>query len=167
MSFLVLLAVFLLGSFAFVVVRGAPYVPTLKGDIQRALDVAQLRPGQTLVDLGSGDGRLLAAAAERGIRAVGYELNPILVLISRWRCRKYGDLVTVRLVDFWHSKLPEEAQAVFVFLAEPFMDRLSRHLHNEAKRLNHSLLLVSYGFEIQDLEPIQRQKALICYRIEP
>lgn len=65
--------------FGFVILFGAPYLPTLKPQIKIALDMLDLQPGQTLIEIGSGDGRVLKAAAERGWNAVGYELNPVLV----------------------------------------------------------------------------------------
>jgi hypothetical protein len=74
--------------FGFVVFFGAPYLPTLKPQIETALDLLDLKPGQTLIEVGSGDGRVLLAAAHRGLHAVGYELNPILVLFSLWHTRK-------------------------------------------------------------------------------
>ncbi len=46
--------------------------------IEEALNLAELRSGERLVDLGSGDGRVLLSAARRGARAVGYELDPDL-----------------------------------------------------------------------------------------
>ena len=69
---------------------GAPYFPSLKKPIQAGLDMLDLKPGQVLYDLGCGDGRILKVAAGRGIKCVGYELNPFMFLYS-WattrRCR--------------------------------------------------------------------------------
>merc|ERR1719512_135928 len=48
----------------------------------------QALAGLRLVDFGSGDGRLVAGAASHGMQAVGYELNPYLILLSRLRFRK-------------------------------------------------------------------------------
>jgi ribosomal protein L11 methylase PrmA len=65
--------------FGFVVAFGAPYLPTLRPQITMALDMLDLKKGQTLLELGSGDGRVMMAAAERGWNVIGYELNPLLV----------------------------------------------------------------------------------------
>ena len=82
--------------FGFVVFRGAPYVPSKRRDIKRAFEeLYPLDDSDTLVDIGSGDGVVLRMAAKRGAHAVGYELNPILVLVSRWLSRKYTT-VTIR-----------------------------------------------------------------------
>jgi precorrin-6B methylase 2 len=70
-------------AFQFVVLfLGAPYVPTLHKQREIALDLLKLKPGQTLIDLGCGDGAMLIEAAKRGIKVVGYEINPLLVFIA-------------------------------------------------------------------------------------
>src|SRR5690348_1091609 len=90
---LIIVTVFL--AFCFVILFGAPFLPTLKQHIPRALDLIDLKPGQTLLELGSGDGRVLLAAAERGLHAIGFEINPLLVIYSRWRTRHQRDNVEI------------------------------------------------------------------------
>src|SRR5690606_26664597 len=75
----------------FVVFFGPPYLPTRKKSINSALDMLELKPGQTMLDLGAGDGRVLAAAARRGVNAVGIELSPVwagVAWLRTWRYRK-------------------------------------------------------------------------------
>jgi hypothetical protein len=150
-----------------VVFEGAPYVPTKRKDIEEALKLAKLKPGELIIDLGSGDGRLLSAAAEKGYRAIGFELSPILVLISRMTLYKHRDLVKVRNRNFWYTKLPKDTQVVFVFLAGPFMKRLSRHMQREANRLGRPITLISYGFELPGHKPASQKGALKRYVISP
>src|SRR5215813_12979466 len=90
--------------FAFVVFFGAPFLPTLQPQITAALDLLDLKPGQTMLELGCGDGRVLIAAAERGIVAVGYELNPLLAAVAWLRTRRYGKQVKVLCGDYWRLK---------------------------------------------------------------
>lgn len=52
------------------------WIPTHRALVDRMLDMAQLRPDDYLVDLGSGDGRTVITAAGRGVRALGIEYNP-------------------------------------------------------------------------------------------
>lgn len=153
--------------FCLTVFFGAPYVPTLKADVEKSIELTGLHPGDTLVDLGSGDGRLLLAAAEKGLQAVGYEVNPLLVLISWWRCRAYRANVAIHMKDFRRAPLPDTTKAVFVFTAAPFIKQLNKHLRKEATRLGRPLILVSYGFAMPGLKPIQQDRAIMCYRIEP
>jgi hypothetical protein len=57
-----------------------PYVPTPQVVVDRMLELAQIKPGDTVIDLGSGDGRIMITAAQKyGARGFGVELNPHLV----------------------------------------------------------------------------------------
>jgi hypothetical protein len=56
--------------------RDTPYVPTPQDVVERMLDMANVKPGEYLIDLGSGDGRIVVTAAQRGVRAYGVDLNP-------------------------------------------------------------------------------------------
>ena len=69
--------------FAFVLLYGAPYLPTRKAQANRALDLLKLKEGDIFVDLGSGDGAVLIEAAKRGLVCYGYELNPLVWLVSK------------------------------------------------------------------------------------
>ena len=92
-------------SFLLIVFRGAPFVPTHERDLDKLFALHKFRAQDVLVDLGSGDGRVLTAAAKRGIRSVGYELNPFLYWYSKLKLRGVPQ-VEVRLEYFWVSKLP-------------------------------------------------------------
>ena len=167
MIWLWILAGLVLATFGLVVFRGAPYVPTLRRDIKKAIDLAGVKKGECIVDLGSGDGRLLIAAAEQGIESVGYELNPLLVLISKFRTRKYKDMVNIKTADFWRVKLPADTGAVFIFLAEPYMYKLNKYLQAEAIRLDKPVTLISYAFELPGHKPVKRDGGLIKYIVKP
>src|SRR5581483_7245070 len=89
------------------IVHGAVYFPTSPKRVGMMLALAEVRAGETVVDLGSGDGRILIACAERGAVAVGYEVNPWLVWRSRRAIRRagVGKLATVRWESFWRADL--------------------------------------------------------------
>lgn len=68
-----------------------PYVPTPQVVVDRMLELAQIRPGDTVIDLGSGDGRIMITAAQKyGARGFGVELNPRLVESSNDAARTAG-----------------------------------------------------------------------------
>ncbi len=92
--------------FGFVVAFGAPYLPTLEPRTKDALDLLGLKSGQTLLELGCGDGRVLLAAARRGIKGVGYELNPLLVICAKIVTWRYRKLVTIRWANYWRISIP-------------------------------------------------------------
>ena len=68
----------------------APYVPTVEEDVELMLDVAGVGPGDYVIDLGSGDGRIVIAAAARGAFAHGVEIEPELVELARRNARRAG-----------------------------------------------------------------------------
>ena len=82
----VLAFVFLFGVVAFI---GAPYVPSHKKYVRRAFEHFGFGEGDVLVDAGSGDGIVLRIASKQGMRAIGYEINPVLVLISNAVFERY------------------------------------------------------------------------------
>lgn len=92
-----LLIAYFLGVFT-----GAHYMPTTPSRVARMLRLANLTKNDRLLDIGSGDGRIVIEAARMGVDAVGYEINPVLVLLSRRAIRKAG-LSNARIVwgDFW------------------------------------------------------------------
>src|ERR1700722_11844529 len=101
-----LVAIVVGAAFAAGGLMGAPYVPILKRDSQKLIELANMKPGQTLIDLGCGDGRLLRAAAAQNAHAIGYEINPFMVLIARLACWRQRRLITIRWANFWKTTLP-------------------------------------------------------------
>ncbi len=67
-----------------------PYVPTPDPVVDAMLDMAALRPGETLIDLGSGDGRIVLAAARAGAMASGVEIDAALVDRARRNAALHG-----------------------------------------------------------------------------
>jgi SAM-dependent methyltransferase len=147
-------------AFGAVLAFGAPYLPTLKKPSVDALELLDLQPGQIFVDLGCGDGRMLALAASRGLRAVGYELNPFLALYAWLRTRRYGSQVSVKWADFWRADL-SDADGVFVFLIGHFMARLDKKMRRQSRR--HAIRLVSNTFQMPGRKPARRKGALLLY----
>ena len=159
MIWLSALGIVLLLCFGLVLFVGAPYLPTLTPQVKAALKLANLKPGSTLLELGCGDGKVLIAAANQGMNAVGYELNPILVVIARLRTLKYRSNVRVIWGDFWHKPWPE-AEAVFVFLLPKYMKKLDTKLAQYAVK---PVKLISFAFEVPDKKPAVKSSGLYMY----
>jgi hypothetical protein len=68
----------------------APYVQTVQDDVELMLDLAGVGPGDYLIDLGSGDGRIVIGAAARGAMGLGVELDSDLVALSQRLARARG-----------------------------------------------------------------------------
>ncbi|XP_078143654.1 ATP synthase subunit C lysine N-methyltransferase isoform X2 [Centroberyx gerrardi] len=79
-----------------------PFVPATTAQVENVLKVLQARSG-TLVDIGSGDGRIVIAAAKHGFRASGFELNPWLVWYSRYKAWREGvrHSTSFHISDLW------------------------------------------------------------------
>lgn len=145
--------------FAFVMLFGAPFLPTLQPQIQTALDLLDLKPGQTMLELGCGDGRVLIAAAERGWNAVGYELNPILAFVAWFRTRRYRKKVRIIWGDYWRTDWPE-AQGIFAFILTRYM----RKLDKKVIRYKHRpLRIASFAFTIPNGEPTKENSGIYLY----
>ena len=67
-----------------------PYVQTPVEIVERMMRMAEVGPGDTLIDLGSGDGRIVIEAAKRGARGLGVDLDPNLVKLATENARKAG-----------------------------------------------------------------------------
>ncbi|MNH50397.1 hypothetical protein D3C73_20110 [compost metagenome] len=165
---LVWIAVGILALFGFVVLRGAPYVPTKKRDLEQAFDeLYPLNKTDVLVDIGSGDGVVLRQAAKRGAKAVGYELNPLLVLISKLLARRYGSLITIRLVDFWLTRLPDDVTIVYTFGESRDIRKMYNKVVQEATRLHKPIYFMSYGFAVPAVAPVAKNRVAYLYKASP
>ena len=149
----------LLAFFVLAVFRGAPWLPTRRRETKRALELLELQPGQTVVDLGSGSGGFLSAAAHCDLRAIGYEINPILCLIAYVRTWPQRDKVRIVWGDYWLRELPE-CEGIYVFLIGHFMTKLDDKLRQEAAS---GTKIVSYVFELPT-EPEISEGGLHLYK---
>lgn len=150
----------LVSFFAIGAMRGAPFLPSRKLAVERALKLLKLKPGELLLDLGSGTGTVVVAAARRGVRVIGYEINPILWFISWLRLRPYGQLASVKLRNYWNKALPR-AEGIYVFLIDKYMPKLDAKLAAEIKQ---PTLLASFVFKIPGRKIIAQEAGLYLYR---
>ena len=153
--------------FGFVVFRGAPYVPSHRRQVERAFDELYPVTGKdVVVDVGSGDGIVLRLASRRGARAIGYELNPILVILSQFLSR-HDKKIRVQLSDFWLTSLPLETTVVYGFLVTRDIEKMARKLQFEANRLNRPIYFICYGASIKSRPKLRELGAHHLYQFEP
>ena len=153
--------------FGLVVFRGAPYVPTHRWELKRAFsELYPLTPQDVVIDVGSGDGVVLREASHHGARAIGYEINPVLVYLSRWLSRRH-DGVEVRLADFWLVDLPDETTVVYAFAVSRDMPKMVRKLQAHADRTGRPVAYIGYGSVLPGREPLAQLGAHSLYRFTP
>jgi len=140
-----LVVVFFTLTFGIVVFRGAPYVPSRRRYIKQAFtELYDLSDSDILVDVGSGDGVVLREAAKLGAKAIGYEINPVLVLISKL-LSQHNDLVKTQMADFWLSQLPDDTTVVYVFAVSRDIEKIAIWLQRETNRLGRKISVITYG----------------------
>lgn len=157
-----LLAVAALVMFISVVV-GVPFVPTHQKQARLMMELAGVAPGLTVIDLGSGAGRLLFLAAARGAAAIGYELNPLLCLWTKIMIALKGQKGQVQvLCRSLYDADVKGADVVLTFLFPKLMAKLGPKLFAEMKSGSR---IVSYAFSIPGHEPVKKEQGIFVYQV--
>jgi len=156
MIFIILILIF---CFSFVLLFGPPYLPTMRKQIDSAFDILELKKGDTLLELGSGDGKILISAARKGYKAIGYELNPILFVVSIIRTLPYRKNIKIYCRNFWNIELPQ-ADAIYTFLLKRQMERLDSKLEKYSFR---PVKLVSFAFKIPNKKISKQKNGVFLY----
>ena len=128
------------------------YVPTPQPVVDAMLKMANVRKGDILYDLGSGDGRIpVTAAREYGVRAVGIDIDPERIAEANANAKKAGvtGLVTFRNADLFTSDF-SEATVVTLYLLDSLNEKLRPKLLRELKP---GTRIVSHAFRMGDWEP--------------
>jgi SAM-dependent methyltransferase len=126
------------------------WVPMAKEQVEKMLDLAKLTPEDFVVDLGSGDGVTVIAAAKRGVRAMGVEFNPDLVAFARRQAERagVGDKTTFFQGDLFQADL-SRATVVTLFL----LDELNVKLRPTLLALKPGTRVLSNTFRMGDWQP--------------
>ncbi len=141
---------------------GPVYVPTKDETVKKMIEMADLKKGNTVVDLGSGDGRILIAAAKKGAKAIGYEIDPILVAESKRKINKAGvsDNAKANLKNMWQADF-NEADVIFVYLFPKYLAKLKKMLEDN---LTHPVKVISNDYQIPETEPITVKDNIYLYQ---
>ena len=150
--------------FGILLLFGPPYVPTLAKQKIAALDLLELAEGDTFLELGCGDGRVLRAAAQRGYKVVGIELNPLLVIVSWLVTFRYRKQVRLIWGDIWDKPWPR-ADGIFAFLMPKYMPRLDETIE-KWRHGEKPCKLVSNAFVIPDRRAAREREGVFLYLYE-
>ncbi len=145
---------------------GAHWVPTPVSTVRQMLRLANVQPGETVYDLGSGDGRvLIIAAREFGARAVGVEIDPLKYLWTRAMIALLGlgDRVTVHRANFFDVDLGE-ADVVTLYLLPKANARLLPKFERELKP---GARVVAHAFALPAWPVAAEEKNVKVYCLPP
>lgn len=133
------------------------YVPTPPEVVDAMLDVVQLKDGDVLYDLGSGDGRIPIAAAKRAkVKATGIDIDPQRIQEANVNAETAGvtDRVTFKQADLFTTDF-SDATVVTLYLLDTLNEKLRPKLLAELKP---GTRIVSHAFRMGDWEPEQTRE---------
>jgi len=131
------------------------WVPTPPELVEKMLDMAAVTPQDIVMDLGSGDGRNIIAAAKRGARAIGVEFNPDMVHLSEQRAREagVGDRATFIEGDMFEADV-SNATVLALFLLPDNLEKLK----DKFLRMRPGSRIVLNTFSVHNWEPDATEK---------
>jgi predicted RNA methylase len=136
----------------------APFVPTKKRILHAMIEFAEIKRGETVCDLGCGDGRLVFAAADKGAKAVGYELSVPTYAIAklRWFFNRKGKIL---YSDFWKQDL-SKMDVVLCFLT---METMVKFHDKIWPTLKPGCRVVSHAFRMKGIEAVKTGGGAVLY----
>ena len=143
-------------------VLGAPFVPTSNAVVETMVALANIKPGERMVDLGSGDGRIVIAFAQAGAEAHGYEINPSLVFWSRLNIRRLG----LRNKAFIHWRSFKACDfSKFAIVTTYTLPRFMASLEGKIQTtLPKNGRVVSHQFRFPNWEPTEVKDKVYLYK---
>ena len=133
-----------------------PYVPTPQEVVDRMLELAQVKAGDVVYDLGSGDGRIVVTAAKKyGVKAIGFEIDPQRIKESHENIKKAGveKLVEIRQQDIRTVDLSQATVLTMYLLPE--VNLMIRP--NIWKQMKPGSRIVSHDFDMADWKPLKTE----------
>jgi hypothetical protein len=126
------------------------WVPTPDEVVDRMLTMAQLGPSDFHMDLGSGDGKIVIAAAKRGARSLGIEYNPDMVKLATENAQKAGvsGKASFRRADIFETDF-SQATVITLYL----LPSLNMKLRPQLLQMKPGTRIVSHSFTMEDWEP--------------
>jgi SAM-dependent methyltransferase len=128
------------------------YVPTPQSVVDKMLEMAEVKPGDVVYDLGCGDGRIVVTAAKKfGVKAMGFDIDPQRVKEARENVRAAGveHLVTILETDIFTLDL-REASVITLYLLPDLNVRLMPQL----AVLKPGSRIVSHDFDMKGAKPV-------------
>src|SRR5699024_4379095 len=133
-----------------------PFVPTPEEVVEKMLDLADVQADDYVIDLGSGDGRIVIAAAKRGASGHGIDLDPERISEARENAKKQNvdDKVMFKEEDIFKTNF-RQASVITMYLLPSVNEKLRPRLLDE---LQPGTRIVSHSFDMGDWEPDEEVK---------
>lgn len=140
-----------------------PYVGTRRSKVKTIMELSAIKEHETLVDLGSGDGRLLVEAAKRGAQAIGYEINPILIFVTIIHAKLRGvrSQVKVYQTSLWKADLAV-ADVVLVYAMRKTMPRFEELIYKNCKK---GTRIVVNTNPFPNKKPAKEENGVFLYKV--
>jgi len=153
------LALLLICLPGFLVMRGgAPYVATPKRIMNAMLKLANIHSGETVIDAGCGDGRMVLAAAKKGAKAIGFERSVPTYIVARMRSL-FQKNANVLFRDLWKQDY-SKADVVFCYLLTDTMRKFERVVW---PTLKPGARVVSHVFTFEHVQPDAKEGGAVLY----
>jgi len=146
----------------YAMISGAPFVPTNHTKVERMLKLVELKQDEKFIDLGSGDGRLVFAAAKKCKHATGVEISPLLHIISKLKKTKSKSKNTTLIRDtLWNVDL-SEYDVISIYFIPHWMNKLKKKIKREMKPGSR---IVSHAFTFPDWQPVAKDDTIYIYKV--
>lgn len=138
-----------------------PYVGAKKENIKTIITLTNIKRGETVVDLGSGDGRLLFRAADVGAFGVGYEINPFMIIISKIKrsLKGYDQEVKILNQSMWEADL-KVADVILVYSLRKKMEKFEDFVFKNATK---GTRIIANTNPFPNKKPVKTQNKIFLY----
>lgn len=155
-SFVIIVLFFVVIS----IIIGAPYVPIVSWVIDNVIVISSAKKGERAIDLGSGDGRVVIALAKKGLLADGYEINPFLVALSKYKIKRANvKNARIYLGNFWNLDI-SNYDIVTIFVVPYIMEKLEKKLRAQLKK-GARVITMSHPFP--HWTPVKKGQSVYLY----
>ncbi len=137
---------------------GAGFESTRNKPLKTIIKFANPKPEEKITDLGSGSAKILLALKDSKAKLYGYEINPILVIISKIKTRKYKNIY-IRWKNLWKADL-KNFNTIIIFQFFHLMPRLEKKILKECKP---GTKIISNTWKFPNLKPAKTEGKIRLY----